>query len=51
MSETKRLLIIDDDPDFVEGIQAILEGANYQVDVKYNPKLARRTSGRHSLPP
>lgn len=38
MSETKRLLIIDDDPDFVDGIQAILEGANYQVDVKYNPK-------------
>ena len=38
MSETKRLLIIDDDPDFVEGIQTILEGAKYQVDVKYNPK-------------
>ena len=38
MSETKRLLIIDDDPDFVEGIQTILEGANYKVDVKHNPK-------------
>ncbi len=38
MSENKRLLIIDDDPDFVEGIQSILEGADYIVDVKYNPK-------------
>lgn len=37
MSEGTRLLIIDDDPDFVEGIQAILEGANYAVDVAYNP--------------
>jgi two-component system alkaline phosphatase synthesis response regulator PhoP len=38
MSERKRLLIIDDDPDFVEGIRAILEGADYEVDVTYNPK-------------
>ena len=38
MSEQKKLLIIDDDPDFVEGIRSILEGANYDVDVAYNPK-------------
>jgi DNA-binding response OmpR family regulator len=38
MSEQKRLLIIDDDPDFVEGIRSILEGADYVVDVAYNPK-------------
>ena len=37
MSEQKRLLIIDDDPDFVEGIRSILEGANYDVDVAHNP--------------
>jgi CheY-like chemotaxis protein len=37
MSERTRLLMIDDDPDFVEGIQAILEGADYTVDVAYNP--------------
>lgn len=37
MSERKRLLIIDDDPDFVEGITSILEGADYEVDVAYNP--------------
>ena len=30
--------MIDDDPDFVAGIKAILEGANYKVDVAYNPR-------------
>ena len=38
MSEKKNLLIIDDDPDFVEGIQNILENAGYSVDAAYNPK-------------
>ena len=38
MSEPKRLLIIDDDPDFVAGIKAILVKAKYDVDVAYNPK-------------
>ena len=38
MNEQKRLLMIDDDPDFVAGIRAILEGADYKVDVAYNPK-------------
>ena len=38
MSEPKRLLIIDDDPDFAEGIKSILDRANYQTDVAYNPK-------------
>jgi two-component system alkaline phosphatase synthesis response regulator PhoP len=38
MSEPKRLLIIDDDPDFVAGIKAILVKAKYEVDVAYNPK-------------
>ena len=37
MSEPTRLLMIDDDPDFVEGIRSILEGAGYEVDVAYNP--------------
>jgi CheY-like chemotaxis protein len=37
MSERERLLIIDDDPDVVEGISSILEGADYAVDVAYNP--------------
>jgi two-component system alkaline phosphatase synthesis response regulator PhoP len=38
MSQRKRLLIVDDDPDFVDGIRSILEGADYEVDAAYNPK-------------
>jgi CheY-like chemotaxis protein len=38
MSEAKRLLIIDDDPDFVEGIKGILTRAGYEVEAAYNPK-------------
>jgi DNA-binding response OmpR family regulator len=37
MSERKQLLIIDDDPDFVEGIQAIVK-KHYDLDVTHNPK-------------
>ena len=33
-----RILIIDDDPDFVDGIKSILDSAGYSVDVTYNPK-------------
>ena len=38
MSETKKLLMIDDDPDFVEGIMSILKSAGYEVEARYNPK-------------
>jgi CheY-like chemotaxis protein len=38
MTEQKKLLIIDDDPDFVEGIKTILDNAGYSVDAAYNPK-------------
>jgi DNA-binding response OmpR family regulator len=38
MNTKKQLMIIDDDPDFVEGIKYILEKAEYTVDVAYNPK-------------
>lgn len=34
----KKLLMIDDDPDFVSGIKSILTSANFDVDVTYNPK-------------
>jgi two-component system, OmpR family, alkaline phosphatase synthesis response regulator PhoP len=37
MANTK-LLIIDDDPDYVDGMKSILQKADYQVDVAYNPK-------------
>jgi len=33
-----RILMIDDDPDFVEGIRSILERAEYIVDVAHDPK-------------
>jgi two-component system alkaline phosphatase synthesis response regulator PhoP len=38
MTEKKRLLIVDDDPDFVSGIKAILDTANFDVEVAHNPK-------------
>jgi two-component system alkaline phosphatase synthesis response regulator PhoP len=38
MNTQKKLIIIDDDPDFVAGIKSVLETANYGVDVAYNPK-------------
>ncbi len=38
MNGKGRLLIIDDDPEFVEGIRGVLEEAGYHVDAVYNPK-------------
>ena len=38
MNPRRKLLIIDDDPDFVEGIKAILQTADYDVEAAYNPK-------------
>lgn len=38
MNERKKLLIIDDDPDFVAGIKSILVKAGYDVEAAYNPK-------------
>ena len=37
MSERKRVLIVDDDPDFVAGIRTILD-SQYDTVVKHNPK-------------
>ena len=38
MSQEIQILIIDDDPDYVEGIRSILVKAGYSVDAAYNPK-------------
>jgi len=38
MSEKKRLLIVDDDPDFANAISEILESAGYETDIVHNPK-------------
>ncbi|MBG7610523.1 MAG: response regulator [Anaerolineae bacterium] len=38
MEQRKQILIIDDDPDYVDGMKAILTKSEYDVDVAYNPK-------------
>ncbi len=38
MNAQKKLIIIDDDPDYVSGIKSVLEKAEYKVDIAYNPK-------------
>jgi len=38
MNAQKKLIIIDDDPDYVSGIKSILEKAEYKVDAASNPK-------------
>ena len=50
MAQT-RLLIIDDDPDYVDGIRSILEKADYDVDVAFNPKdgFAALETGSYDL--
>jgi len=51
MTQPRRLLMIDDDPEFVSGVRAILESADYEVDAKYNPKDGFQTlkSGGYDL--
>ncbi|HXY70795.1 MAG TPA: response regulator [Gemmatimonadales bacterium] len=51
MSERKRLMIIDDDPEYVAATRAVLEGAGYETDVAYNPRegLAALRARRHDL--
>lgn len=51
MEKKAKLLIIDDDPDFVEGIVSILEKANYDIDARYNPDEGFETlkSGSYDL--
>jgi DNA-binding response OmpR family regulator len=38
MTTRKKILIIDDDPEFVEGIKSILVKADFDVEAAYNPK-------------
>ena len=38
MAKDIKILIVDDDPDYVEGIQSTLINAGYAVDAAYNPK-------------
>jgi CheY-like chemotaxis protein len=47
----KKVLMIDDDPDFVSGIKSILTSADFDVEVAYNPKdgLANLKSKNYDL--
>lgn len=38
MSEKKEILLVDDDPDFVEAVKVIVEKAGYDVRVAYDGK-------------
>jgi DNA-binding response OmpR family regulator len=38
MNKKRRLLIVDDDPDFSGAISSILESAGYDTDITHNPK-------------
>jgi DNA-binding response OmpR family regulator len=38
MNTNRRLLIVDDDPDFAGAISEILETAGYETDITHNPK-------------
>jgi two-component system alkaline phosphatase synthesis response regulator PhoP len=38
MDTKRRLLIVDDDPDFAGAISEILESAGYDTTIKHNPK-------------
>ena len=36
MDEKQKVLLVDDDPDFVEAIKTVLEAADYDVSVAYD---------------
>ncbi len=37
-TESKRILVVDDDPDIVESLRMVLESANYDVDTASSPQ-------------
>ena len=36
MAESKKILLVDDDPDFVDAVRAVLENAEYHVEIAYD---------------
>ena len=38
MAEKKKILLVDDDPDFVEAVRVIVESGGYDVRVAYDGK-------------
>jgi CheY-like chemotaxis protein len=43
MESRKKILIIDDDPEYVDGIMSVLTKADYEVEAAYNPKEGFKT--------
>lgn len=39
-TESKRILVVDDDPDIVESLKMVLESADYDVDTAASPQEA-----------
>jgi two-component system alkaline phosphatase synthesis response regulator PhoP len=40
MSMSKKVLVVDDDPDFVDAVKAVIEKGGYHVDIAYDGKEA-----------
>lgn len=38
MAEKKKILLVDDDPDFVQAVQVIVESGGYEVRIAYDGK-------------
>ncbi len=36
MEEKKKIMLVDDDPDFVDAVKTVLEGADFDVTVAYD---------------
>lgn len=51
MNKAKRILLVDDDPDFVDAIRSIVDEAGYAVDVAYDGQqgLAKIRAGQFDL--
>ncbi|MFP4056511.1 MAG: response regulator [Candidatus Brocadiia bacterium] len=45
--EAPRILVVDDDPDFLETARGVLEGAGYRVDCAASPQEAWASIGEH----
>ena len=46
MAEKKKILLVDDDPDFVEAVRVIVESGGYDVRVAYDGQEDYRDLGR-----
>jgi two-component system alkaline phosphatase synthesis response regulator PhoP len=49
--EKKRILLVDDDPDFLEAVKSTVENGGYEVDTAYDGKeaLERVAAGKPDL--